>query len=81
VYRGVRFPPGATEYRCLALLRSQAGGRNRELGGPFAAGLIRHWVALAYGGSNPPEGAFEEAVVWVNGLCVPAGNAEGESHG
>jgi hypothetical protein len=78
VYRGVRFPPGATEYRCLALLRSQAGGR--ELGGPFAAGLIRHWVALAYGGSNPPEGAFEEAVAWVNGLCVPAGNAEGESH-
>jgi hypothetical protein len=78
-YRGVRFPPGATEYRCLALVRSQAGGRNRELGGPFSAGLIHHWVALAYGGSNPPEGAFEEAAAWVGSLCVPAD--EGEYHG
>jgi hypothetical protein len=70
VYRGIRFPPGATEYRCLGLVRQ----KDRELGGPFAAGLIRPWVALAYGGSNPPEGAFEEALDWVMGLCIPEEN-------
>ncbi|MDR1972654.1 MAG: MmpS family protein [Treponema sp.] len=74
---GFRFPPGATEYRCLALFRSR---QNRS---PLAAGprpetafaeLIRHWVALAYGGSLPPEGAFEESLAWVASLDEGAGH-------
>jgi hypothetical protein len=65
--RGFRFPPGATEYRCLALVRRRA----EEPAGQAAAfaGLIRHWVGLFYGGIQPPAGAFEESLAWVGSLC------------
>jgi hypothetical protein len=85
---GFRFPPGATEYRCLALVRLQkarfTGPAEPDQGLELSfAGLIRHWVAFFYGGIVPPEGAFEEALAWVGSLCgnsadkpAPAG-AEG----
>ncbi|MDR1024403.1 MAG: DUF4129 domain-containing protein [Treponema sp.] len=69
-YRLIRFPPGATEYRCLALVRHHQGGRDPGGVDSFAA-LIRHWVALAYGGVEPPGGAFEEALAWAGSLNRP----------
>jgi hypothetical protein len=84
-YRNFRFPPGATEYRCLALVRGRR--EERQTARDFAK-LIRHWVPLAYGGNPPPEGAFEESLAWVMSLCgeppgprEKPGGAEGESHG
>jgi hypothetical protein len=82
-YRNFRFPPGATEYRCLALVRGRPGRTARDF-----ERFIRHWVPLAYGGSPPPEGAFEESLAWVRSLRgeLPGsgekpGGAEGEIHG
>jgi hypothetical protein len=69
-YRLIRFPPGATEYRCLALVRHYQGGRDPGGVDSFAV-LIRHWVALAYGGIEPPGGAFEEALAWAGSLNGP----------
>jgi hypothetical protein len=66
-YHRIRFPPGATEYRCLALYQ---GSRQAGLKRAFAD-LIRHWVALAYGGISPPAGAFEDALAWAQSLCGP----------
>jgi hypothetical protein len=86
---GLHFPPGATEYRCLALVRRWArakAGPAEEYAGPVGAafaGLIRRWVDFFYGGILPPEGAFEEALSWVGSLCekpVPAkGLAPGQA--
>ncbi|MDR3248939.1 MAG: DUF4129 domain-containing protein, partial [Treponema sp.] len=72
-YGGIRFPPGATEYRCLSLvrLRTQTTGLRTPGHGSAFAELIRHWVALAYGGSVPPDGAFEDSLAWVGALCRP----------
>ncbi|MDR1637106.1 MAG: DUF4129 domain-containing protein [Treponema sp.] len=95
-YRQVNFPAGATEYRCLALVRglaparpaqtarravqqvervhpdqadpAQAEGPGSAACGSFAE-LIANWVALAYGGRIPPEGAFERALAWIGDLC------------
>ena len=72
---GLRFPPGATEYRCLALVRRRLGrgaAPAEEFTGPVGAafaGFIRRWVDFFYGGILPPEGAFEEALAWVASLC------------
>jgi hypothetical protein len=85
---GLRFPPGATEYRCLALVRRRAGrgaGSAEELAGPVGtafAGFIRRWVDFFYGGILPPEGAFEEALAWIGSLCekpIPNPAAEGSA--
>lgn len=91
---GLRFPPGATEYRCLALVRRRLGrgaGPAEEFAGPVGtafAGFIRRWVDFFYGGILPPEGAFEEALAWVASLCektapAPAspGGAGGQAGG
>jgi hypothetical protein len=88
-YRLIRFPAGATEYRCLALYQggyvdgetnsyadgaadgetnSIADGEADGTAGGFAD-LIRHWVALAYGGITPPDGAFDAALAWASSLC------------
>jgi hypothetical protein len=82
-YGGLSFPAGATEYRCLALVRGvpvravpetapalpdQAEGPDSAARRGFAE-LITHWVALAYGGRPPPEGAFEGALAWIGDLC------------
>jgi hypothetical protein len=82
-YWGLSFPPGATEYRCLALIRSQGPTVVRTSAG-FPE-LIANWVSLAYGKHPPPEGAFEKAAAWVKDLCgeVPPAEVsptEGPSH-
>jgi hypothetical protein len=73
---GLRFPPGATEYRCLALVRHWAGQGRLGPGEAEAVALeaafavfIRRWVPYFYGGILPPEGALEEALAWVESLC------------
>jgi hypothetical protein len=56
-YGGVLFPPDATEYGCLSLVRSVRG----ESSGGFEE-LVREWILLAYAGKDPPEGSFEKAL-------------------
>jgi hypothetical protein len=73
-YRGIRFPPGATEYECLSLVRSAEGDPSGEAGG-FAA-LVLGRVSLAYGGKVPEPGTFESALAFCRSL-LPAGNGEG----
>jgi hypothetical protein len=60
---GVSFPPDATEYGCLALVRSSGGGGIDEFGE-----LVRNWIYLAYGGRNPPEGSFEQSLAFGRSL-------------
>jgi hypothetical protein len=67
-YHRIPFPAGATEYRCLALVRRCQGGKPEGPERAFAD-LIRHWVALAYGGISPPDGVFEVALAWALSLC------------
>ncbi|MDR2050035.1 MAG: hypothetical protein LBP69_11335 [Treponema sp.] len=50
---GIAFPPEATEYEALAL----AGTRN----GDFPR-FVSRWIAFAYGGKTPEEGAFDQSV-------------------
>jgi hypothetical protein len=56
-YGDISFPPDATEYGCLALIRSSPGG---DAGG--FGDLVTNWIYLAYAGRNPPEGAFERSL-------------------
>jgi hypothetical protein len=88
--RQLSFPAGATEYRCLALVRglpartaqtartqvqTAAQAVPSQMGDPDLAArrafaeLIANWVAFAYGGRIPPEGAFEGALAWIGDLC------------
>jgi hypothetical protein len=76
--RGLNFPPDATEYDCLALVRASANA------GPAAgetetfASVIKRWVNLAYGGRRPPAGSFEEALAFCRSLlAAPPGVPEG----
>jgi hypothetical protein len=64
-YRRPVFPPGTTEYGCLALVRA-AGGAPAETE-RFAAAVTR-WTAFAYGGRPPPAGSFEEALAFCGAL-------------
>ena len=59
--RGVAFPPDATEYDCLALVRKavSGGGASDQDG---LARLVGAWVAFAYGGRTPPAEEFEESL-------------------
>jgi hypothetical protein len=63
VSQGLAFPPGATPYHCLSLVR-EAG---RDVSGGFAR-LVRSWVYCAYAGKLPPGSAFEEAFDFCHSL-------------
>ncbi|MDR1108848.1 MAG: hypothetical protein LBL19_07425 [Spirochaetaceae bacterium] len=71
-YRGLAFPPNATEYDCLALAPV-----------PGFRALVSAWVNLAYGGKNPPEGAFTGALDFCSSLLNPQGESPvpEETHG
>jgi hypothetical protein len=84
--RGIPFPRGATEYECLALVRSAGAGAspagNSHPGDAdgFAV-LVLSWVFLAYGGKSPEPGAFERSLAFCRTL-LPAGNGKGgAAHG
>jgi hypothetical protein len=53
IRRGIVFPPDATEYEAAALTGTQNGGFPR---------FVSRWVAFAYGGRTPEEGAFDDSV-------------------
>jgi hypothetical protein len=63
--RGPVFPPDATEYGCLALVRA-AGSVSAET--ECFAAAVTHWTAFAYGGRQPPAGSFEEALAFCGAL-------------
>jgi hypothetical protein len=66
--RGLFFPPDATEYDCLALVRAS--------GLPGAGGfedLVLHRIDLAYRGLPPGPEAFEKALDFCRSLHVPEG--------
>jgi hypothetical protein len=78
-YRGIRFPPGATEYECLSLVRSAATEASPGKGDPgeaegFAA-LVFCRVSQAYGGTIPDPGAFKSSLAFCRSL-LPAGRGE-----
>jgi hypothetical protein len=62
---GLFFPPEATEYDCLTLVRS-AGTSGPRAGVSVSAGefaeLVRNWVYFVYAGQLPGEGAFERSL-------------------
>ena len=58
-YRGIIFPPDATESDCAYIVGSLGSGS--FLSDAFSR-LIKNWEYLAYAGRFPPEGCFEEAV-------------------
>jgi hypothetical protein len=79
-YRALAFPPDATEYDCLALVRAEAArtgpaGTAREAEN-FASAVGR-WVALAYGGRMPPAGSFEETLAFCRSLGPPVSEKTG----
>jgi hypothetical protein len=62
-YGNISFPPDATEYGCLALVRSSCGGGIQGIRSIEGFGeLVTNWIYLAYGGRNPPGGAFERSL-------------------
>jgi hypothetical protein len=63
--RGLVFPPGATEYNCLSLVR-EAGG---DSSGGFGR-LVNGWIQAAYAGRVPSPGAFEEALEFCRALAA-----------
>jgi hypothetical protein len=77
--RGWAFPREATEYECLALVRSREGGRESRIAGGFAF-LVENWTALAYGGAAPRAGAFESALDFCQSLLggPPRGGPAGD---
>jgi hypothetical protein len=62
-FRGLSFPPRATEYACLGIVRLDAGGA-----GDFAF-LVEIWVCLAYAGREPDGEAFARAVRFCRSLA------------
>jgi hypothetical protein len=80
--RGVAFPPDATEYDCLALVRKAVSG-DGDSGLEDLARLIGAWVAFAYGGRTPPAEDFEVSLRYGRSLLAgPGGNrSEGTSRG
>jgi hypothetical protein len=63
VGRGVNFPPDATEYECLALVRVSGAAETVDF-----TDLVRTWIDFAYGGIAPQTGAFEKASAFCQSL-------------
>jgi hypothetical protein len=72
ISKNLVFPPGATEYNCLALVRESVSDKAEGF-----ARLVQHWVHFAYAGKLPPHGAFEEALGF--GYSLIGENGEGET--
>lgn len=62
-YHALSFPPGATEYGCLALVRKALPAKAEGF-----RELVQSWVFLAYGERAPGEGAFEQALSYGRSL-------------
>jgi len=66
IYRGINFPPNATESDCVNIVISKS---TDSLKANAFSRVIKNWVYFAYAGQLPPEGSFEEAV----SLCKSIG--------
>ncbi|MCL2093661.1 MAG: DUF4129 domain-containing protein [Treponema sp.] len=63
LYHSLSFPPHATEYGCLHLVRQAQG----QAAPPFED-LVRSWIYFAYGERPPAQGAFERALAFGRSL-------------
>ena len=66
LYRGVDFPPNATENDCADIVSSMPAFSRDEVQG--FCHLIKHWVNFAYAGRLPPSGSFEEAAAFCKSM-------------
>jgi hypothetical protein len=66
LYRGLVFPPNATENDCVNLVELSSSCDIDEKN-TFSV-LIKNWVNFAYAGRLPPSGSFEEAVNFCKNL-------------
>ena len=66
LYRGVNFPPNATESDCVDIVSSMPAF-NRDEVQDFCK-LIKYWVNFAYAGQLPPSGSFEEAAAFCKSM-------------
>jgi hypothetical protein len=78
-YMEVTFPPDATEYNCLEMVKSRfkqgdANSHVSEFGD-----LVRNWVLLAYGGRDPADGSFERALEFGKNIKNSADILEAQS--
>jgi len=62
LYRGLVFPPNATESDCADMASSTPAFSHDEV--QVFCKLIKHWVNFAYAGRLPPSGSFEEAAAF-----------------
>jgi hypothetical protein len=71
LYRGLAFPPNATESDCAGMVKSTAANSNDEAG--VFCSLINDWVNFAYAGRLPPTGHFEKAAAFCKSLRIANG--------
>ena len=65
LYRGIAFPPGATEYDCLNVARHALPSQADSL-----SIAVNHWIAYAYAGRLPPQDSYMEAVAYCRGIAA-----------
>ncbi|MDR0314013.1 MAG: hypothetical protein LBI14_10495, partial [Treponema sp.] len=78
-YMDLSFPPDATEYNCLDLVRSRFMAEDANLHVNEFGDLVRNWVLLAYGGRNPIDGSFERALAFGRNIKINADDLEAQS--
>jgi len=74
-YRGLVFPPNATESDCASIVNSAAAGVGKPCNSlctveeaKVFSELIKNWVYLAYAQRLPPENSFEQAATFCKSL-------------
>jgi len=67
-YRGIDFPPNATENDCANMVSSAAGGTCTFEEAKVFGELIKNWIYLAYAQRLPPAGSFEQAAAFCKSL-------------
>ena len=71
-YRGIVFPPDATENDCADIVRTKNAADAKAPADSILADefcrLIKHWIYFAYAGQLPPQGSFEEAIALCKSL-------------
>jgi len=71
LYKGLAFPPNATESDCAGMVNSMTSN-NPDEANAFCT-LINDWINFAYAGRLPPVGHFEEAVIFCKSLRTANG--------
>jgi len=70
-YRGLVFPPGATENECTTMACSMPSCSSYEA--HAFNKLINNWINFAYAGQLPPAGSFEEAAAFCRSMRASNG--------